>query len=305
MRTLGASEGSIAEALELGPLCLRETSRTGISCCGAVCFSGTAIVLGAAQVAARVLRSPLPSSSFRRATTGTAAYFEEGGTLWALALPTLDSVLRDATPPTVLNRNLRLFLTGFAKAGISAAYFGREWIACRHRPLALVGLEVDRQGGVLIEVLASRRSSFALPRELTTDLEASCDRYRGKEPLGLAEASRLDALTVAALVLEGIAERAGAVLTRIPMQTSPPIDRRVNDTLDPLPAGSALEPSRAIPIGYLDRGRSPDGRRFVGGDMLGPTHALGFGARPSAVGLGHLPLVGASWNEVAEAMQSL
>jgi hypothetical protein len=192
-------------------------------------------------------------------------------------------------------------LAGFAHASIPTAYFGREWLSHRHRPIALVGLDVSPSGVVLLEVLASLEGSFALPRELVTDLEASCDRYRGKVPLGLAEASSLAPLEIAEHLLEGIAEREGSELVEI-AAPDPFIaeEHGVLDGSSPLPTASELETPIAIPIGYLDRATDPTGRRFVGGDALGPVHAMGFGvARATQT----TPIVGATWTDFASSMQ--
>ena len=301
MRYLPVSHRPLADCLSLGPALVDLTERSAVPVCTVSTFAGEAIVLGALQVAGRVLREPLPSIVARRTTSGTAAYFARGGLVVSLALPSLDCVFKDATPATILNRNLRLLLAGFAHASIPTAYFGREWLSHRHRPVALVGLDVSPSGVVLLEVFASLEGSFALPRELVTDLEASCDRYRAKVPLGLAEASSLAPIEIAEHLLEGIAERMGSELVEI-AEPDPFIreEHGVVDGSSPLQTGSELETPNAIPIGYLDRATDPTGRRFVGGDALGPVHAMGFGvarATPRA------PIVGATWTDFASSMQ--
>lgn len=284
----------IEGAIEVSRRLADEVERLGRPVCTASVFEDTVTILGALQVETRLLVESIDvSAARRRSTSGTAAHFPRGGVVVSVGLPTLDWVFRDASAGTVLNRNLRLFLAGFAHAGLPAAYFGREWLALRRDPIGLVGLDVRRSGAILLEVWSSLEGSFALPRQACTDLERACDRYRGRVPVDIGKAAA-DPLRFATRVVEGIAERMGVGLERHELATgfedAPPLEL--------LGAEDVIEAPLAIPVGFLDVARGPRGT-FVGGDLLGPVHALGFAASTAPR---DLPLIGASWNDVARAI---
>jgi hypothetical protein len=255
------------------------------------------IVLGRMQHARRVLAGAQPAGwqVARRVTTGTAVALD-GGLLVSVALPAIDSVFRDATVRTVLNRNVRLFLAGLRSAGVPAAYFGREWLAWQRRPLAVCGLEMTPSGALLLEAFFSMRGSLALPREVTTDVERSVERYAGKPPASLEEAAGgRGAGALASAILAGIVERAGLdPLDHQPIASS--IDTDVVTLESPLPSGSKALPPRQVPIGWLDLALTPGGM-WVGGDALAPSYALGLGAPPPD----GAPMEGASWVDVQRA----
>ena len=296
MQQFPVSPRSIVETVELSTRVAQLVERSGAPACAASFFAETVTVLGALQLESRVLRSPAEAGAVvRRATTGTAAHFERGGVVVSLGLPSNDAVFRDAGPTTILNRNLRIFLAGFAHAGVHASYFGRECIALRREPVGLVGLDVSATGVVLIEVWASLSGSFALPSTLTTDLEATCDRYRGRTPVDLGKAGA-EPSAFAAKVLAGMAERMGVGLERAP-EAARAAPSRPEDVALLEPDAIVATPA-AIPIGFLDIATSGP-KTFVGGDMLGPKHALGWNAAPTPPH--DLPLVGATWDDITKA----
>lgn len=239
---------------------------------------GPAVVLGAKQRAGRVLNleacEKVGTPVMRRATTGTAAWLPELGIVFALALPNVASLLPDATARTLLNRNVRLFLKGFTKAGVLAHYFGREWISLRKQPAALLGFEVTRTGAVLIEVLVGFDEPTALPAYLATSEERALDRWQGKSVVSVREVfpdATIEAF--ATNVIEAMVERAGAQATAfastISLEEVPPI----TDEVDPAPQGFVLQPLARVPIGYVEAAYAPDEphRRWLGGDVLAPT----------------------------------
>jgi hypothetical protein len=300
MLTGGVAQRSIDDAFETSRALLALARERQCAAAAASVVDEQVLVLGAHQLASRVLVDPRERRARRRPTTGTAVWFDEGGIVLHLALPSVDAIWTDAVPATLLNRNVRLFLAGLTKAGVPAAYFGREWIAAKKRPLGVLGLDVTPEGAVLLELYLARAGSLALPRALVTDLEATCDRYRQHEPTSLADWTHESAASFAARALDGVLERAGTVVRPFQLASRPPSGERA--AIDLLPAGSRLGPALHVPIGLLDRAVDPLGRRFVGGDLLGPVHALGFGA-PFADP--ELPVFGASWSDVAAAIASL
>ncbi len=264
---------------------------------------GRSIVLGQMQHASRVLLSHRPQSwsVLRRATTGTAVALD-GGLLLSVALPSIDAVFRDATPRTVLNRNLRLFLAGLRHASLPVAYFGREHLAWQRRPIAVCGMEMDPSGALLVEAFLTKRGDLAIPRELTTDVERSVDRFAGKTSAPLDEAAPAKTLSeIAELALEGIAERVGTEPLEHQLSVEPRGDVMVMSDASPLPPGSRPRAPRAVPIGWLDIAETPAGI-WIGGDVLAPSYVLGVGRPgPEHAISGGVPMEGASWADVERA----
>lgn len=272
--------------------------------CGAwVSPADRSIVLGRLQHAGRVLTSLDPGgwTVARRASTGTAVALD-GALVVSVALPAIDTVFRDATMRTVVNRNVRLLLAGLRSASVAAAYFGREWIAWQRRPLAVLGLEMTPSGAVLLEAFFTLRGSLALPRELTTDAERAVDRYPGKVTASLAEAVGERApLDVARAIVDGIVERVGSETLDLKAIAGARGSEtaevgRVTSLESPLPEGAHAAAPRHVPIGWLDLARTPAGM-WVGGDVLAPSFALGLGAPPPD----GAPMEGASWEDVERA----
>ncbi|MDB4927723.1 MAG: hypothetical protein JWM10_207, partial [Myxococcaceae bacterium] len=144
--------------------------------------TGPVVVLGARQRAAAVTTHP---AVVGRRSTGTAAWVGRGALWCSLALPSLDALYADATPATLLNRNVRPWLRGFTRSGIPAAYFGREWVAVAHRPAAVLGYDLSPAGALLLEMIVGWDDPVALPAEHAAPAERALDRWRGKAPVAL------------------------------------------------------------------------------------------------------------------------
>jgi hypothetical protein len=258
---------------------------------------GPRVCLGALQVAGRVLHGVDPATVTRRATSGAAVHVD-GGVLLSLALPSLDAIHRDATPRTVLNRNVRPLLAGLRHAGIAATYLGRDFISVERRPAALLGLDGTRSGAILVEALMTARGSLALPRARVTDLEAGTQRLRGLEPLSLELLRARDLEKLAGDVLEGIADRLGA--EREPREVDAPALDAVLGPTSPLASSARLLEPVPIPMGWLDLA-VVDGLPWIGGDALAPTYALGHSFE---LGGFHVPMEGAVWDDVRRAATS-
>jgi hypothetical protein len=266
---------------------------------------GPAVVLGAVQRAGRVVDLPACAAAgvrvLRRTTTGTAAFVEGKAVLWTLALPRVDALLPDATPRTLLNRNVRPFLKALRSAGLTAHYFGREWIAVRHRPAALLAFEVLEGGAVLIEVLAGVDHPIGLPFALAAPAEREIDRWLGKIPIALAEGGeRVPAARPIALSsVEAITALAGAAAE--PSVSAPNVGLIVHPD-DPVPPGLELGPVVRVPIGWLDTAFDrATGRAWLGGDVLAPTAvlaAIAAGDTPAAL---DAPIEGATLADLARA----
>src|SRR5690349_12583757 len=114
MHSLPVAERTVAAALGLGPALLARAEAERAIFAAASLVAGPAVVLGAAQRAGRVVDlnacATMGTIVLRRATTGTAAYIGQHGLVWSLALPHVAAIVPDATPRTLLNRNVRPFL---------------------------------------------------------------------------------------------------------------------------------------------------------------------------------------------------
>lgn len=298
--TLGPRRRSLEIALAESAQLLAMAEREQRVAVGAwVVEDGPHLCLGALQVAGRLLRdvSGVGVPVVRRSTSGTAAAVD-GGVLVAIALPSIDAVHRDASPRTVINRNVRPLLAGLRRAGVAATYLGRDFISVDRRPFALLGLDATFGGAVLIEALATRQGTLALPRAVVTDLEAGTPRLGGARPLSLREAGIDDLDAFARAFLEGVSDRLGAEREAVEVEAlpGPTVDRSTS----PLLEGARLLEPVSVPIGWLDLGWS-GGMPWIGGDVLTATYALGSSFE---LGGSHVPMEGAVWDDVRRAAMS-
>ncbi|MGK3996487.1 lipoyl protein ligase domain-containing protein [Sorangium sp. So ce1024] len=299
LRSLPPAHRPLADALALGPALLERARSSAAPWIAASLVEGPAVVLGAAQRAGRVVDLSACAARgapvLRRATTGTAAFLGGRGVVWTLALPHVAALAPDATARTLLNRNVRGFLRGFARAGAPAHYFGREWISLQHRPAALLGVDAAQDGAVLLEVLAGHDAPPAIPAELAAPDERAVDRWRGKAPAALAEVvpARVSPEALAGAVIEAVALHAGLpladggeapelALARFQPITAPD---------DPVPPGAGAVVLARVPIGWIEAAAAAavDGapaRAWLGGDVLTARwllDALGRGASPASL----------------------
>jgi hypothetical protein len=303
---------SLDDALGIGPALRIESEREDALAVGAAVVTECAVVLGRMQRAGRVLDArcfgadagALPRV-VRRATTGAHVHLDGEAFVFALALPSLDHVFRDAEPRTLLNRNLRLFLRAFAQVGVPATYFGRDFLSAKRLPFALVGFDVSPRGTVTIELWLRREGSLALPPELATDVERATTRFGGRAPEGIdALGAGLPSLELAERVLEGVLERVDATAEPCRVVLAPPPYARVDHAASPLPEDAGPPDIVAAPIGWLDLAPTPRGV-WVGGDLLAPAHALGEATPMDATSAADLPIDGALWSDVLAARDAL
>ena len=151
-RSLPVERRSIDDARALGGRLLARVAADGAVWAAASVVEEEAVVLGAAQRAARVVDLDACRAAgvrvVRRATAGTAALLA-GRSLWlTLALPHVAALVPDATARSLLNRNVRPLLEGLRGLGFPAAYFGREWVSVAKRPAAVLGFDALPEGAV-------------------------------------------------------------------------------------------------------------------------------------------------------------
>lgn len=273
-------------ALALGPALVARAEATKRPQLTASLVRGSTVVLGAAQRAGRVLDFDSCAHAgvtiLRRTTTGTAAWLGGRAFVFTLALPAVATLFPDATPRTLLNRNIRPFLKGFARAGLITHYFGRDFLAMRQRPGALIGFDVSSSGAVLIELFVGYDEPATLPDAVASHDERALERWKVKRPTSLAEmlvgARPMD---IANAVLEGFAERAGEAATSSTLEPDA-LDTRpfrpITSPLDPVPEDLSLGAPVVVPIGWVEAAveatTNPTRRVWLGGDMLAPRFAL-------------------------------
>jgi hypothetical protein len=187
---LALLEAELDEALSLGARALAWSEAHVLPLLASAATSVEALLLGRLQRSDTLrqrsaARFDVPLR--RRASTGTEAQLSGPLLYHALALPRVDALFADASSRTLLNRNLRAFLRGYAAAGIPLRYFGTEVLALLGHPVALVGYDQTPSGAVLIEVFVGLEQPCvvrpALQREppralasLLRDARASTDQ---------------------------------------------------------------------------------------------------------------------------------
>jgi hypothetical protein len=251
------------DALELAGRALAVAETTGRPTLVSVSTSAEALVLGALQRESSVRElcpaSFVGASVVRRLSTGTEARLSGALLYHALALPSVRALFPDASPRTLLNRNLRALLRGYAAAGVPLRYFGTEVLALLGQPVALVGYDQLASGAVLIELLIGLENPCVVRPALKREPPAALYRLLGSQP------APSDLLQRAAA---GICERLGAEQVDVSsaLRAAPPLAAP-----GVLPESSSLA-RVPIPLGFLEAVAVPSCR--ITGDLLASVAAL-------------------------------
>ena len=253
-------EADLGGALELGGRALAWTEAQGRPLLVSASLNTEALVLGALQ-REDTLRS---RSSARfdvqlacRFSTGTEAQLSGAVLYHALTLPRVDTLFNDATPRTLLNRNLRAILQGYTAAGVPLRYFGTEVLALLGHPVALVGYDQTASGAILLEVIIGLENPCVVRSALKRQPPAALYRLLRAAP------TPQDLLTRA---VAGSVARLGA--TVVDITASLPSAQTVVAS----PDESSPPASVAIPLGVVEAVTSP--RVRITGDLLVSTAAL-------------------------------
>jgi hypothetical protein len=312
VQLVAAEPRGAVRAVGLGAALLRHAASSERVVVAASIVTGPVVALGAGQVAGRVLDLEACRSSgttvVRRATSGTAAWLE-GRALWlSIALPNVAAIVADASPRTLLNRNVRPLLAGLRSLGVRAAYFGREHVAVGKRPGPLLGYEAREDGAVLLDVIVGWDASVALPVALAAETERATDRARGQVPIALAEVAGGRSLDdLGDRLLRALA--AGAPIEPLPEAALAPIVDApiVDDARDPIPPGLASVAPRPCPIGWIDAAVGAAGV-WLGGDGLVPAfvraRVADAASRRLSRDVGAAPLDGLTLDDLASAAEA-
>jgi hypothetical protein len=258
-------------ALELGGRALAWTETNGRALLASASFTTQALVLGRLQREDTLrVRSParFDVQVARRCTTGTEAQLDGAVLYHALALPRVDALFSDASARTLLNRNLRALLRGYAAAGVPFRYFGTEVLAVLGHPVALVGYDQSASGAVLIEVLIGLENPCVVRPALQREPPAALYPLLRRSP----PAHELLLTAVA-----GIVERLGVTPSDV-AASLPPATANCQLPTANSPAPAAV----AIPLGVVEAVVAPV--VCITGDLLVGRAALqSFEQRAAAV----------------------
>jgi hypothetical protein len=253
-------ETDLDGALELGGRALSWTTAHDRVLLASASFETEALVLGRLQredtLRARSA-ARFDTRIARRRSTGTEAQLDGAVLYHALALPRVDALFADASARTLLNRNLRALLRGYAAAGVPLRYFGTEVLALLGHPVALVGYEQLESGAVLIEVLIGLEKPCvarpALKREPPSGLYSLL--RSAPPPHGLLQRA-----------VAGTVERLGRVAVDVAAALPPP------PPAEPVPLDLSPAAAVSIPLGVVEAVSAPRAR--ITGDLLVGTAAL-------------------------------
>lgn len=214
-------------------------------------LAGDAVVLGAFQRRADV---ETDRPVFRRGTGGHAVRAAEGILFVHLALAH-PAVLVPCDAERVLNRYVRPLLAALTKTVAPARYFGRDWIAMEHRPVAFVGFGHDATTNRV-----SLDAFVAVSRPYVDDTRAS---FRGKAPIMLDEVREVVSTTIIDAVVDAFA--AGA--THAPLGFDLPPSPALGDE----PAWTVRDEDA---IGIVAAGPDAAGTLQVGGEIMASRDAV-------------------------------
>jgi hypothetical protein len=262
--------GDLSSVLGLGKRALAWAETENSAVLASAVVRADALVLGSLQRPATLAqRSALPQAPVHwRTTTGTEAHLSGATIYHALALPRVNALFSDAKARTLLNRNLRLMLRGYAAAGVPLRYFGTEVLALRGHPVALIGYDQSSSGAVLIEVLVGLEHALVLRPALRREPPKAMFEVLGATP---------DAEELAQRVMMASVERHGASLRDVSRELA---GFEIAEGLEvaPAPPGAAPFPERApsgvvpIPLGVVEASVEPTVR--ISGDLLVSRAAL-------------------------------
>jgi hypothetical protein len=258
-----AREAELDAALDLGCQALAHAEASGTIVLAGAAVEAEALVLGALQ-RTTTLRERSPArfdvALARRATTGTEARLSGPLLYHALALPSVNALYPDASPRTLLNRNLRAFLNGYTAAGVPLRYFGTEVLSLLGHPVALVGYDQTAAGTVLLEVLVGLENPCVVRSAIARQPPASLWSILRQSPAPMDLLQR---------VTHGLVERLAAAATEIEAKLTPATRLAPRG----LVSGEAVPAQVAIPLGVVEASLAPEMQ--LGGDLLVSRAALG------------------------------
>lgn len=264
MAVLDAVELDMAHAAWLSREALRRPLRHPAEL-GVFTLRGSpTVLLGAFQRASDrpVDREGMPLD--RRGSGGPTLLLSSGMVWLQLTLAAPDALVA-CTAPKLMNRHVRPLLKALTGLGRLSHYFGRDWIATRHRPSAWVGFAHHAASGrSLVEAL--------VPVEGPTPWPSPRPSLLGKVPWSLNEVDPM-----ARLDLGRVRERLVATyVDALSGGSSPvvPVAPFAHDALPVLGVEPPWQASREDAIGRVCAGRDATGRVRLGGEFMASVDAV-------------------------------
>jgi hypothetical protein len=207
-------------------------------------------VLGAFQRASDVSAT---DPIVRRASGGPAVILLPGAVYLGLALRT-PSALVACDASRILNRYVRPLLRGLTRAGVTAHYFGRDWVSASHRPIAQVAFAHDAGTGRTVFEAFIGVNAAVWDETRASHLE--------KAPVSAIEIAKdADAANVAAMIRDAYATDF--------RHATEAIDVSVQDaSIEPRDSDPPWNARAAEAIGAICAGRDSRGKIRVGGEIL-------------------------------------
>lgn len=131
-------------------------------------LAGGVLSLGRFQRASDTLNSEgIESAPVRRLASGRTCALGEGIVAVALAVPHRDWLSEDRELPLplakTLNRGVRGILAGLGRLGVSASYFGRDFVSVDSGQAGLLSFEASESGATVIECLLATSTHWWPP----------------------------------------------------------------------------------------------------------------------------------------------
>jgi hypothetical protein len=257
---VAGGERSARDVAALSCAALDRPLRRAAEVCVSV-LADDALVLGAFERASELPRDRSPGPLLRRGSGGHAVRVGPGTVHVAVALAH-PGALVPCDEKRIVNRTVRPLLRALSRVGRLAHYFGRDWVAVAHRPVAWAGFAHDATTRrTLFEAFVAVSTPFAIAERAS---------FLGKPQATLdavGDGAPVDPARLADAVAEAYAGGAGAAQLDWPAAGAEPAGVVLPD--DPPWAATTEEA-----IGLLAAGRDARGVFRVGGELLVSRDAL-------------------------------
>ena len=209
------------------------------------------VLLGAFQRASEIEETALPT--LRRTSGGPAIRVAPGSLHLALAL-THPAALTPCDTPRLVNRYVRPLMRALSSFGEKTPYFGRDWLAAQHRPVAWVGFAHDSSSKrALLEAVIGVHATWSLDRNRAS--------FLGKPEITLEEAvgHTIEMNAVVVAVVKEFANTFDGERAEAPCIETSPLE--IDD--DPKWMATTDEAIGTVAAGYDRKGRLKIGGQFL------------------------------------------
>ncbi|HET6370777.1 MAG TPA: lipoate protein ligase C-terminal domain-containing protein [Nitrospiria bacterium] len=214
--------------------------------------AGSAAVLGRYQRAASALRPERVgrTSILRRRSGGKTVFLGEGVVYVGLVLPSLDYFIRERFPvDRTVNRYIRPILGALeAFGGVSAFYYGTDYIILNRKRAGYISFDVNERGVVLMEAVIGVSKEWRVPTKMIGYPLQTIERPLGDTTMEEALGRRVELDEFASALTARFEGRYGAAFER--EKTSMHGTERASETfVNPSNGRSSL---RETAIGFFE-----------------------------------------------------